>query len=143
MRGLSILAALLFAVPALADEPTFHVGPSASAYEARLSEQVGQFAAGLGMSGWVTWPNQPISPGLTLFGSALGLGTATPGWALSVSPYACDSQYGICLGPLFDLLNSKGGGVFHGFTWKQDFGVCVNLQPKFFQLLHAATGSGQ
>lgn len=116
--------------------PTLHLGPSVSLYELRLDGQVGQLAPGLGVQGWAQWSQ--VSVGAAVFGSALGLGTAHVGAALSVAPFACVTQWGLCLGPGLDLGGSKGG-LLDGFTWRGNFFVVAQVLPAFFELLHFGT----
>lgn len=122
---------------ALGPAPAFHFGPSVSLYELRLDGQVGQLTPGLGVQGWIGFKSGG-EIGLALFGSALGLGTAHPGAALSLAPFVCFQQTGFCLGPGFDLASLHDGvsGLTQGFTWKKNFFVVAQVLPKFWELLH-------
>jgi len=137
MKAFALLLSLL-AAPAFAVD--LHAGPSCSLMEIRPGQlNPFQLSPGLGVQGWIDFgKNASWSADLALFGSTIGLGTAHAGAGLSLAPFVCYSPWGTCLGPLVDVAGSDGG-LFKGFTWKQNVGVVFSLKAPIWDLLHFST----
>lgn len=138
MRTLLLSAALALALlPAQARALDFKVGPACPLFRIGLGAKPLELAPGLGVQGGLDFGKWNLDG--AFFGS-LTQGASTDGRA-SLALYACYTPIGACLGPVVDVATSGSGGLFDGFTWKQNFGLVASISWDALSQLHVKTAT--
>jgi hypothetical protein len=110
------------------------VGPSIGLAEVKLADlHPVQFAPGLGVQAGLDFAHVWNVTG-ALLGSLTSLEQSAVG-NLSLALLVCREDWGVCAGPMADLVTSDGRGAFGRWRWGSNFGLGVSLRGDALQKL--------